>query len=264
MAQSRDLDYLRKHCAHDVKALLGCWRRAVRGTEFRAQVVGEKDGYPLMQIRNRIPLQEGNGFYVSTGIHGDEPAPPWALLEWFEAGGYKVLGERPMLFFPCLNPHGVVENQRTDAKGNDLNRLFHRKYLSPIREVWQAVEDASFGLAICLHEDFDGQGAYLYDLNRNDDADSARQLLEKATSRRVPIDGRSRIDGRMAKDGVIFRRRLDLRRVPGMPEAVFLFLKGYADRTLTFETPSEFCLVDRIAAQRRFLTEASKAFVKQR
>jgi hypothetical protein len=257
MAAPRGHDYLRQHRAHDVRGLLSGWRKAVKGTPFRVTTVGKKDSFPLIQVSNGKPSDQP-GFYVSTGIHGDEPAPLWGLLEWFLQGGYKPLGDRPILLFPCLNPLGITENRRFDGDGRDLNRIFDQVKVSPIREVRAAVHSMHFHIAICLHEDYDAQGAYLYDLNRAGSDAVGRSLLEKATSKRIPIDERKRIDGREAKHGVLYRQRLDLRNIPGLPEAVFLFTDRLADRTLTFETPSEFCLTDRITAHKRFLTAAAR------
>ncbi len=239
------------HRAHDVRELLRRWRAAVRGTGFRLIKVGEKDGFPLVMIQNGV-LGDG-GLYVSTGIHGDEPAPPWGLLAWFESGGYEPIKHLPVTLFPCLNPHGITENTRLDKGGRDLNRLFDRKRLSPIREIRAAIRGRRFDLGICLHEDYDAQGAYLYDLNHQGDDSSAREILCQTTSEEIPVDQRKKIDGRPSAEGVIFRKRLDLRNIPGLPEAVFLFLEGHAKRTLTFETPSEFALPARVETQRRFL-----------
>ena len=258
MSESRVSAYLRQHRAHDVRKLLSAWRNAVKGTPFRVATVGKKDGFPLVQISNGKPSARP-GFYVSTGIHGDEPAPLWGLLEWFLKGGYAPLGDRPILLFPCLNPLGITENHRVDGDGRDLNRIFDQVKVSPIREVRSAIHGLQFHTAICLHEDYDAQGAYLYDLNRTGSDTVGRALLAKATSKRIPIDGRMRIDGRKAKNGVLHSQRLDMRNVPGLPEAVFFYVNKLAERTLTFETPSEFSLTDRIDAHRRFLNAAARA-----
>ncbi len=258
-APSRVADDLLRHGAHDVRALLKGWRRAVRGTDFRMRTLGEKDGHPLVVIFRHRDVADCPGFYVSTGIHGDEAAAPWGLLKWFESGGHRSLGNRPVAFFPCLNPLGLKENQRGDGEGRDLNRIFDQETVSPVAEVRAWVEGCSrFRLAVCLHEDYDAQGAYLYDLNRDGDDHSGRALLLRSVNRRIPVDGRGWIDGRRSDQGVIFRRRLDRRRIPGLPEAVYLFLERHAERTVTFETPSEFSLLDRVEVHRRFLVVASR------
>lgn len=257
MSASQAHAYLREHRAHDARALIQAWREAAKGTGFRVRNLAKKDGYPLIQVSNRVQSEEP-GFYVSTGIHGDEPAAPWGLLDWFKREGYRKIEDRAILLFPCLNPLGLVENHRVDGEGNDLNRLFDLENLCPVRQVREAVAGKQFQLALCLHEDYDAQGAYLYDLNRTGDDSTARAMLRRATTRRIFPDQRARIDGRKAEEGVIFRRRLDKRTIPGWPEAVFLFFEGHAERTLTFETPSEYSLPDRVEVQRRFLDAACR------
>ena len=256
MATARNMAKLRAHCAHDVRTLHKRWRKAVRGTPFHCVTVGEKNGYPLFRVRNSA---EGpGGLYVSAGIHGDEPAPLWALLEWFEAGDYQRLGEVPILLFPCLNPWGIVENRRHDADDNDLNRLFDKFALTPIQQIREAIAGECFRVGCCLHEDYDAQGAYLYDLNALGSSESAKAILKHSVTADVPIDGRKTIDGSRAVQGVVYRKRLKRAQIPGMPEAVSMFMGGFAERTLTFETPSEFCLIDRIIAHRRFLEQVCR------
>ena len=110
-----------------------------------------------------------------------------------------------------------------------------------------------FALSLCLHEDYDGQGCYLYELTSRQGSISEHILRE--TSRILPTDTRKRIDGRVARNGVIMRRLPP--DLPGYPEAIMLHYLG-APVALTFESPSEFCLTDRIAVQRQFIESAIK------
>lgn len=252
----------RSHPVHNPETLMRLWRRAIQDSPFVMRPFAELDGYPLVVIENAA-ADAGNGLYISTGIHGDEPAPPWALLAWFQQGGWRALDpELPVTLFPLLNPAGVAANTRGDLRGRDLNRLFDKKRTSPFREIRAHLSRRTYQLAVCLHEDYDGQGIYAYDLNRKRDATPAKTLLKKVETDHMPIDPRSAIDGRRAREGVIFRRRLDRKEIPGLPEAVFLFLEGHAARTLTFETPSEFCFSERASAHVRFLEEASRTVTR--
>jgi hypothetical protein len=97
-----------------------------------------------------------------------------------------------------------------------------------------------------LHEDYDGQGVYLYEIQRV--KPNWGEALLTAARPHVPTDPRARIDGRKFVQGV-HRRRMDRRvfaRI-GYPEAVWLHF-GHAARTFTIETPSEFALERRVAA----------------
>ncbi len=149
-----------------------------------------------------------------------------------------------------MNPWGLVNNQRADEKKRDLNRLFNRRDVAPIGELRRHLAGRRFELAVTMHEDFDAQGVYLYELGRRAPEDMGRELLA-TVSAILPVETRTRIDGRPAKDGLMLRRA-NLERVPLHPEAIDLYLRN-SDRVLTIETPSEFGLARRVAAHVRML-----------
>ncbi|MDP2137850.1 MAG: succinylglutamate desuccinylase, partial [Candidatus Didemnitutus sp.] len=53
--------------------------RAARAEGFSSERFGEVAGYPLRAYLKRASAL-GPTIYLSAGIHGDEPAPPQALL----------------------------------------------------------------------------------------------------------------------------------------------------------------------------------------
>lgn len=99
---------------------------------------------------------------LSAGVHGDEPAGPWALLELLEAGD---LDERfAYRIWPCTNPSGFEAGTRESADGVDVNRTFGRGGQSPeARAVVTANRDRKFVLSLDLHEDCDARGFYCYE-----------------------------------------------------------------------------------------------------
>jgi hypothetical protein len=72
----------------------------------------------------------------------------------------------------------------------------------------------------------------------------------------MQIDPRKRIDRWKATDGIISPPRPGGKDIPDsvFPEALWLYF-GHTDRALTIETPSEFALEDRVAAQVAMLNE---------
>ena len=52
----------------------------------------------------------------------------------------------------------------------------------------------------------------------------------------------------------LLRRKLNLKKFPMIPEAVYLHLH-HAERTFTIESPSEFALDQRVRAQVAIITE---------
>jgi protein MpaA len=242
---------LSTHRAHDYRHLINRWRQVARASGLIMRPYISEFGYRLYCLRS--PNIPANGaIYISAGIHGDEPAGTDALLGWAEMN-LPVLRRMPFLIFPCLNPWGLVNNTRFDAAYRDLNRSFQNDEVPSIRALKGMLAGRRFRLALTLHEDFDGQGLYIYEIERVKPF-WGEDLLRIAAPL-IPIEGRTTIDGRRANSGIV-RRRLILKKFAtmGFPEAVYLHLH-HSDRTFTIETPSEFALDQRVSAQIAIIQE---------
>jgi hypothetical protein len=245
ISQRSDIMLISAHRAHDYKFLIRRWRAVAKEAGLKLRPYAETSGHRLYYLDTQ-PRRAEQLIYLSAGIHGDEPAGTEALILWAESNP-RQLAELPCLIFPCLNPWGLINNRRVDEAGQDLNRLFHRDDLDFIR-AWKAVIGTQrFKLAMTLHEDYDAQGVYLYEIQR--EKPWWGEDILRAASRYIGPDPRKKIEGRAARDGVI-RRNLDpkLFEEIGFPEAAYLHLH-HACRTFTIETPSEYALDDRVGAQ---------------
>ncbi len=252
--------YLATHDAHDFEALRARWSALVEPGDLTEETLSaDEGGYPVLAYRSR-PMVEARGgevpgsLYLCAGVHGDEPAGAWGLLEWAEAN-VALLRERPALILPCFNPWGLVNNRRSDAEGRDLNRLFHRADL-PLLAAWrEQVGSTRFDLALHLHEDYDARGTYLYELTAPGLDLGERGLA--ACESIVPRDPREEIEGNAFENGIL-RHADDVERLVeeeldgGYPEAIYVYLH-HARTAITFETPSEYSLWRRVRAQRRFV-----------
>ena len=245
------------HRAHDYRYLVERWRAVARKNGVPLRSLGRADGFAHFYLRTPALTQTG-GIYFSAGIHGDEPASTEALITWAEAQGRK-LRKLPLLLLPCLNAWGLVQNIRLNMEGVDLNRAFHRTDLPVIEAVKRVVAGHQFDAAVMLHEDYDGQGVYLYEVQHVQPYWGEDML--KAALPYLPTDPRVWIDGRKATNG-IHRRRVDKRRFAriGHPEAIWLHLEHSA-RTFTVETPSEFALEQRVAAHIAVIEEVVRRVV---
>lgn len=258
------------HSSHDYRRLVGRWKKVARAAGLKMEAFAEETGHPVYRLASkayqsypsdrthgtdRMDKSHGGdgGIYLSAGIHGDEAAGTEALITWAE----KHLGELaalPCLIFPCLNPWGLVNNSRLDAQGRDLNRVFHQDTAGSIHALKQIIRHHRFALAISLHEDYDAAGVYIYEIERHKPF-WGEALLEVARPF-LPIEGRTSIDGRRASGGLVRRKFAPARfRKIGYPEAIYLH-QHHSLRTFTIETPSEFAIHDRVAAQVAVLEES--------
>ena len=186
----------------------------------------------------------GRRVYISTGIHGDEPAGPLAVLRLLETDIWPA--DLDLWICPCLNPVGLARNTRQNAQGVDLNR----DYLGPAAaEITAHIEwlhrQPNFDLCLLLHEDWESRGFYLYEQNPDGKPSLAEKMIE-AVSAVCPIDESELIEGRAAVKGII-RPNLDPRTRPQWPEAFFL-ITHKTRQSYTIEAPSEFALPIRVAA----------------
>lgn len=98
---------------------------------------------------------------LSAGMHGDEPAAVFALLELAQ----KHLLPKHFAYrvWPCINPTGFDARTRTNAENVDINRTFGRGGSSPeSKAIIMANRDRKFALAIDMHEDDETAGGYAY------------------------------------------------------------------------------------------------------
>jgi len=211
---------------------------------FRIEHFGEVPGYPLIALTKRTPGPRPR-IYLSAGIHGDEPAPPLALLQLLERSFFD---QRAVWFLcPLLNPTGFLRGTRENTDGLDLNRDYRRPQSAEISAHlrWLATQP-TFDLGLCLHEDWEATGTYLYELNPQQRPSLAEPIIA-AIAKNHRIDPATVIDDRPAQGGII-RPNVDPAARELWPEAIYLSAHHTA-LNYTIETPSGHPLAERIAAQ---------------
>jgi protein MpaA len=236
----------------DSIALVASFEASGRAAGFRVERFGEIADCPLLALTKRTPGPRPR-IYLSAGIHGDEPAPPLALLELLEAG---VFDNRAVWFLcPLLNPVGLMRQTRENADGLDLNRDYKDLRSAEIRahESWLR-RQPNFDLTICVHEDWESKGFYLYELNPLHGPSLAEPMIE-AVSKVCPIETATMIDGREISVPGIIRPVSDPLLRETWPEAIYL-RAHHTTLSYTIETPSAFPLAQRVAAHRAALETA--------
>lgn len=178
----------------------------------------------------------------SAGVHGDEPAGPWALLEIVESGG---LDDRfAYRIWPCTNPSGFEAGTRESSDGVDVNRTFGRGGRSPeARAVITANRNRKFVLSLDLHEDCDAAGFYCYEYGGGSIGLDALRALDDAG---YPIDPLTdTFDTAGALDDAHCRRERGRITADHFVEGAMLgglsyslaIARNAARHALTFETP---------------------------
>jgi murein peptide amidase A len=234
---------VKKSSIEEVIALAAAFAEAGRAAGYRLERFGEVEGCPLFALTKRTP-GPGPRIYLSSGIHGDEPAPPQTLLRLLEHG---VLDARATWFLcPLLNPAGLARGTRENADGVDLNRDYKdfRSAETRAHAGWLQRQPL-FDLTLCLHEDWESHGYYLYELNPEQRPSLAEPIID-AVAPICPIEQSPLIDGREARGGII-RPVTDPLMRETWPESIYL-RAHHVTLSYTLETPSALPMEQRVAA----------------
>jgi protein MpaA len=218
---------------------------AARRAGFRAETYGEINGHALNAYTRRTAGIRPR-VYISTGMHGDEPAPPLALLKLVEEGFF----DQRCTWFVCpmLNPTGFALRTRENAGRVDLNRDYKSLVAAEVlaHVAWLRLQPR-FDLVVCGHEDWEAQGFYLYELNLDGRPTLAPAMIAAARAH-GPIETATIIDGRECAEPGIIRPVTDPTLRETWPESLYL---AYQHSTLnyTIETASAQLLEQRVATQ---------------
>jgi murein peptide amidase A len=242
----------------DIRAVLRDIAAAARQHGWTIETFGQQGEFNLFALHRPSPstlnslarrseaktAQLSTRIYLSAGIHGDEPAGPVAALRLLQENPWPENAE--LWFCPCLNPLGFVLNRRENADGKDLNRDYRHGETAEVRAHIAWLErQPMFDLCLCLHEDWESHGFYVYELNP-ENRPSLAEAMMAGIAKVCPIDPSPVIEGREAKNGVI-RPNLDPATRPQWAEAFYLIVNK-TRYSCTLEAPSDFPLPTRVNA----------------
>lgn len=221
---------------------------AARRAGFSLSIYGSVGEHSL-PVLERDSDTDKPAIYVAAGVHGDEPAGPMAVLDLLRRRRFP--DNFRYVIFPLVNPTGLMAGTRENAEGIDLNRdygLEPRSRETRAQQAW--IADRQFDLVLCLHEDDEGTGFYIYEHIRGEPGQDYSGLALEAARPWTGIDSREEIDEMPARDGRMFppMSRFNNSR-NDLPEALHLHFHHGSRLTFTTETPGGFPVADRIAAQ---------------
>ncbi len=231
----------------DIRAVLRDVEIAAKKFGWDLEIFHEAGEFNLFALHRKPEVRSRNSevrIYISAGIHGDEPAGPLAALKLLQENNWPPDAE--IFFLPCLNPIGFTLNSRGNSAGIDLNRDYRNPKAAETRAHIAWLErQPKFDLYLCLHEDWESHGFYLYEQNPDSKPSLAEKMIE-AVKKNCPIDLSENIEGRTAKGGIVRPNILPLER-PDWPEAFYLITQK-SRQGYTLEAPSDFPLPVRVNA----------------
>jgi predicted deacylase len=213
--------------------------------------------------------------FLSAGIHGEEPAGVYTLLDFMNRGIRKYLDHFSFLIMPCLNPYGFSRGVRFGHSVSDLNRSFDQVSGPP--EV-EAVKDllqrfpGPYCLAIDFHEtdtymprgkDLSVEnipaGFYMYETTCTGQPDLGPEIIQKIRNSGHPVSQRRNLYGAECRDGLICSPPPENPDFSALPEFKgtldwYLLKNDCTDHFLATETPTAWPIKRRISVQKKALT----------
>ena len=227
----------------DIESVLSDCVAAAEDFGWSVHWLETENGLRLLAL-HRTRKTANRKIYLSSGIHGDEPAAPMAMLRLLRTNEWPEDAE--LWLCPCLNPTGFLDNTRENSAGDDLNRDYRHLATPEIRaHTWwlQTLPDLDF--TIQLHEDWEAKGFYFYELKMDSKPTEPRRVLEVVKTV-CPIDESPEIDGRKNDRGLIVPE-LGPRLRELWPEAFWLVMNK-TPLSYTCEAPSDFPMEVRLEA----------------
>ena len=199
---------------------------------------------PALRAYRRHTPNPLHRIYLSSGIHGDEPSGPLALLQLLAQNQWPA--QTDIWLVPCLNPTGFHLNTRENNAGVDLNREYRHPIHAEVRaHIAWLEQQPSFDLTLILHEDWEASGFYVYELNPENRPSLAEPIIQ-ALNALCPIEAAPTVDGWDCRAGII-RPHVPPGERPQWAEALYL-ITHKSPQSYTLETPSDYPLPLRVQA----------------
>ena len=120
---------------------------SIDGAHVIGRVGSSAEQYDLFQINRGT----GRKVLLAGGVHGDEPAGVYAIIDFFQNHASQFENDFEFTAFPCVNPWGFQHFTRGNAANLNLNREFSDKTTAKeIRLIMPLLKEYVFSMD--LHE----------------------------------------------------------------------------------------------------------------
>lgn len=224
--------------------------------------------YDTYAIETYAAEKDSPTILLTAGIHGDEPAPVRALLDFFEKGIFEEYSKNLNFeALACINPYGyekeIHENSRIIFRKVNINRDFvekHRTEEAGIAKRFLSNPHRRYIGAINIHEDnvYEAEGDfkpsdsprafYLYEISR-EGKEIGKDITQFLSSKGIDIHDKNKVYDDHCEEGVVtikFEGPPD-KNVPNTLEE-YLRFNSHSEHILTFETPVCWPMKKRIEA----------------
>jgi len=200
--------------------------------------------------------------FLSAGIHGDEVAGVYALLDFLKNDAHQYLGRYGFVALPCLNPSGLERDTRHNHSNYDINRDFRqrsktvearlvKRFLRKLNERYTfcltAHEDPTDGDSDGFAPDEIPDAFYLYLVSPN--RRLGHTIRRKIRKGGFPVCELKQIYGDRARKGIVYWKGSNDPKYKD-DDNLEKYLLNYTDHTITPETPTCWPLEKRIEAHK--------------
>ena len=242
----------------NVMELINQCDRAMLDAGAERELLCEVEGFPIYAY-SLLREDSERTVYLSSGMHGDEPAGPAALLDLVLEG---LLAESCSWYIcPVLNPTGLASGTRENSVGVDLNRDYLQKKTKEITEHSEWLTGQRIDFAVSLHEDWESTGFYFYEINQIEDRPQRYQRMVDALEPIMEMEPSELIDDHSVREPGWIYHGCEPDEPKNWPEAIYLAKNG-CPLSFTFETPSAAPLDQRVAAHKVAVKAALRLCVK--
>ena len=188
-----------------------------------------------------------NYLFIS-GMHGDEPAPVYAMRDFIQyLDSFDLLDNITMDFFVILNPYGFEYNCTYNAPGININRDFINFESLEVKYMMESIKDKTYTAVYDFHENPSAKGFYLYYYSGKNRT-IVNNILGLLQKYKVPLENEYVDVAFKAKNGAIyvpFYGKMFYLHMGKMASLALYFDRIKTGEVFVFETPTAMNIENR-------------------